>query len=170
MLDEDGGTIMRETQTWSAQEQDGRFLIDLNWQADAENDVVVNAFDYGGLFLRMPFRKEIGGRALNGDGAENQDADGQRTRWVGVEMPIPGRTQSAEPVCSIAILDHPANPDHPLPWRVDGQLGVGPCRAILGDWRLAGNSSVNFQHRLLVGCGKLDPSFTDQVWEQFAAS
>lgn len=170
MLDNTGKTILGETQQWSVQVQDDMFLIDLNWRGEAKVNVTINEFSYGGLFLRMPYRKENGGLALNSEGASNQDAEGQRAQWVAVEMPIPGREENPQPDGFIAILNHPTNPDHPLPWRVDGQLGVGPCRAILGDWALLNGNSVNFRHRLVVGGGKLDQQQIAQEWQRYAKS
>lgn len=168
MLDAAGAPILTETQSWSLEARDGRLVLDLEWRGQAQVDIAVNEFSYGGMFLRMPYRKENGGRALNSDGASGQEAEGQPARWVGVEMPIPGRDQRSEPLCSIVIMDHPANPGHPTPWRVDGQLGIGPCRAIAGTWQIPEGTSAVFRHRLLIACGALDRAGIERTWEQFA--
>ena len=47
---------------------------------------------------------------------------------VAVWMPIEGEENGG----GIAILDHDQNPEHPVPWRVDGQLGISPSRCIVG--------------------------------------
>ena len=168
MLDDAGNTILVETQNWSMHAKDGQSILDLEWQGQAQVDTAIGEFSYGGMFLRMPFRKENGGQALNSEGAGQQDAEGQRARWVAVEMPIPGRDQTPEPLSSIAIMDHPSNPGHPNPWRVDGQLGIGPSRGIAGSWKIANGTSAVFRHRLLVACGALDRAGIEQEWEQFA--
>ena len=171
MLDAAGNAILVETQNWSMCEKDGQSILDLEWKGQAEVDITIGGFPYGGMFLRMPFRKENGGQALNSEGANHhQDAEGQRARWVGVEMPIPGRSQTpAAPLCSIAIMDHPTNPEHPTPWRVDGQLGIGPSRGIAGDWGIPNGQSVVFRHRLLIACGALNRAGIEREWEQFAS-
>ena len=170
MLDDAGKPLLSETQTWSARQSGQASVLDLEWSGQARGDVTVGEFAYGGLFLRMPFRKENGGRALNSEGAGQEGAEGQRARWVGVEMPIPGREQKAEATCSITIMDHPANPGHPTPWRVDGQLGVGPCRALAGDWQIADGTAAVFRHRFLVACGGLERAGIEQEWDAFAKS
>ncbi|NKB66793.1 MAG: hypothetical protein GKR89_07020 [Candidatus Latescibacteria bacterium] len=168
MLDAAGQTILTESQTWSMHEKDGKSILDLVWKAKANGDVTMGEFPYGGMFLRMPFRPENGGRALNSEGAGQQEAEGQPARWVGVEMPIPGRQQALDPLCSIAIMDHPANPDHPTPWRVDGQLGIGPSRGLGGSWEIADGETAVFRHRLLIACGGLEQAGIEREWAQFA--
>ena len=56
LLDENGAAILTETQRWSMREQNGRFLLDLTWRGEAQRDVTIGKYDYGGLFLRMPWR------------------------------------------------------------------------------------------------------------------
>jgi len=168
LLDAGGESLLTETQTWSLQQHGPHLVLDLDWRGRAHGDVQVGAFAYGGLFLRMPFRPENGGRALNSEGADQPAAEGKKARWVGVEMPIPGREQSTQPLGSIAIMDHPDNPDHPTPWRVDAQLGVGPCRAIAGNWTIADGKTATFRHRLLVAGGGLDADAIEQSWQAFA--
>ena len=104
-------------------ETNGRFLIDLEWRGEAKTDVTIGRYDYGGLFLRMPWKKDKGGKATNSEGDENGKAEGKKAKWVDVGMPIEGRKDWGH----IAILDHKDNMQHPTPWRVDGQLGVGPA-------------------------------------------
>lgn len=168
MLDAAGDAILVETQTWSMHQKDEQSSLDLEWTGQAKVDTAIGGFSYGGMFLRMPFRRENGGQAFNSEGASNQDAEGQRARWVGVEMPIPGRSQTPEPLCSIAIMDHPANPEYPTPWRVDGQLGIGPSRGIEGTWEIPKGEAAVFRHRLLVACGALNRAGIEREWEEFA--
>ena len=168
MLDDVGNAILIETQTWSLCARAGRLVLDLVWPATAQVDIRIGAFAYGGLFLRMPYRPENGGRILNSEDADQPGAEGQRACWVSVEMPIPGRERMVAPQCWIAIMDHPSNPEHPTPWRADGQLGVGPCRALAGDWEIPVGTSAIFRHRLLVACGALDRESIDREWEVFS--
>ncbi|RMG16292.1 MAG: hypothetical protein D6730_25325, partial [Bacteroidetes bacterium] len=116
ILDEDGQPIMEETQLWTLSQQGNKLLLDLEWQGKALVDITINAFPYGGMFLRMPWREGIAGQAVNAAGQRNQQAEGQRAEWVDVGMQIDGRDDWGH----IAIFDHPQNNGHPLPWRVDG--------------------------------------------------
>src|SRR5690606_27752192 len=61
MLDESKEPILKETQTWTFTEKENKYFLSLEWQGEALTDITVNEFDYGGLFLRMPWKKEIKG-------------------------------------------------------------------------------------------------------------
>jgi hypothetical protein len=78
-------------------------------------------------------------------------------------MPNEGREGPA----GIAIMDHVANPEHPVPWRVDGQLGICPSCCIAGEWKLAQGRSRSFKFRLLVFCGQLEASVIERSWKSF---
>ncbi|HEV2123866.1 MAG TPA: DUF6807 family protein, partial [Chloroflexota bacterium] len=64
LLDEDGDVVLTETQTWTMQERDGMYVLDLQWQGKAYTDVTIGKYDYGGLFLRMPWREGIEGSVV----------------------------------------------------------------------------------------------------------
>jgi hypothetical protein len=157
-----GAPQLTETQAWSLTDCCTYYRLDMVWTLKAEQDVDFGKYAYGGLFLRMPFKGK--GTAVNSEGLENRAAESQRARWVTVSMPIEGRTNDA----MTAILDHPANPCHPNPWRVDGQLGIAPSRCIAGPWRLVkGEESVN-RYRVIVCCGGLDRTLVEREWSLFA--
>ena len=65
-------------------EQNGRFLLDLTWRGEARRDVTIGKYDYGGLFLRMPWRQGINGEVVNAARQRNARAEGQRAMWVDV--------------------------------------------------------------------------------------
>jgi hypothetical protein len=161
-LGKDQAAVLAETQRWSLTDQGDSYVLDLDWSVQAAVDVRVEKHDYGGLFLRMPFKKE--GEAVNSDGKKNGAAEGQRARWVDTGMPIEGRADWGR----IAILDHPANPEHPIPWRVDGQLGVGPARSRLGEWAIKAGETVRFRYRLLVYTGAAAPDRVEAEWKRFS--
>ena len=161
-------TILSETQDWSIKESAAAFILDLEWQGLARKHTTIGAFSYGGLFLRMPYREERGGTALNSSGQYGAEAEGRPARWVGVEMPITGREDMESSTCSLIIMDHPTNPIYPTPWRVDGQLGIGPCRAIRGSWEIKENNTESFRHRLMIVSGELDPTEIEKSWDDFA--
>jgi len=153
--------ILAESQRWTLVDQGTSYVLDLDWTAQAAVDVTVARHDYGGLFLRMPWRKE--GEAVNSEGQKNGAAEGKRARWVDVGMPIEGRPDWGH----IAILDHKTNPEHPIPWRVDGQLGVGPARSRVGDWTIKKGDGVRFRYRFLVYTGAGAPEKVEAEWQSF---
>ena len=163
LLDENGSHVLRETQTWSFVEREGRFLLDLEWAAEAEVDVTMEKFYVGGLFLRMPWREGIRGAVVNASGQANGEAEGQRSIWADVGIQVDGRNDLAH----IAMLDHPDNRGFPNAWRVDNELGVGPSRQILGDWSIPRGDTEVIRYRLIAYTGNLEPDVLQSAWKEF---
>ncbi len=164
LLDETGSTVLTETQIWSMRETGGQFLLDLEWRGEAKADVTIGEYDYGGLFLRMPWREGIRGQAVNAARQRNQFAEGKRAMWLDVGMQLEGREDQAH----VAIFDHPDNEGFPQTWRVDGQLGVGPVRARMGAWTIAEGETEVIRHQLVVYTGEVDDVALRGAWETFA--
>jgi hypothetical protein len=165
LLDAAGQAILAETQTWTMRDRGDRYVLDLEWKGEGLIDVTIGKYEYGGLFLRMPWRKGMEGAAVNSHGQRNAQATGQRALWVDVGMQVNGR----EDLAHVAILDHPKNAGHPLPWRVDGQMGIGPCRAITGDWLIAKGSAETIRYRLVIYTGLQDSAKLAEWWKALAA-
>lgn len=163
LLDEQGNTILTETQNWSMRETGGRYLLDLEWNGTAQTDVTIGKYDYGGLFLRMPWVEGIKGEVVNAARQKNENAEGQRAMWTDVAMQVEGRTDLAH----IAILDHRENKGFPQPWRVDGQLGIGPARAIFGDWTIAKGETETIKHQVVVYTGELNDLAMTETWQSY---
>jgi len=163
LLDEEGIPVLEETQIWSMKKQGKQYVLDLEWQGKALETITVGSYYAGGLFLRMPWSPGVNGEVVNSAGQRNQDAEAQRAIWTDVGVQVPGRDDLAH----IAMFDHPSNRDFPLPWRVDGELGVGPCRAILGDWKIEKDQTEVVRHRLLVYTGTLNEDTLTDEWKKF---
>lgn len=166
LLDAAGQAVMAETQTWTMRDSGERYLLDLEWKGEGLIDLTVAKYDYGGLFLRMPWRAGMEGAAVNSNGQRNDRATGQHARWVDVGLKLDGRTDQAH----IAIFDHPKNTGYPLPWRVDSQMGIGPSRAISGDWSIAKGKSETIRHQLVVYTGALDDTALTDSWKAYTVN
>ncbi len=164
MLDAAGNPILEETMNWSLSMQDDKVLITLAWRGKAIEDITINAFEYGGMFLRMPWRRDIAGEAINNNGQRNQEAEGQKATWVDVGMAIADRSDWGH----IAIMDHPQNTNYPTKWRVDGQLGIGPCRALEGDWHIKKGQTEVIRHQLVAYTGELDREVMEDIWTAYS--
>ena len=161
MLDDDGNTFMVETQKWSMKIVDGEYELDLDWHGDAlDGDVTINEFEYGGMFLRMPWRKGMPAEAINAARQVNKAAEGQKAMWLNVGMQLEGRDDFA----NVTIWDHPLNDGSPTAWRVDGQFGVGPSRAISGDWTIEEGTRSTFKHKIVVHTGKFNDLAMTERW------
>ena len=137
-VDESGMALLEESQVWTV--RDGRtHLMDLLWSGKAHTEVTISEYNYGGLFVRMPWKTGNEGEVINSSRQRNSRAEGQRATWVDIGMEIEGRDDWGH----IAIFDHPENATHPMPWRVDRQMGAGPARSRLGDWKIpAGGTKI----------------------------
>lgn len=118
LLDKEKKPQLVETQSWLFRDFTNTYLIDFTWSAKANSDVTFDKHDYGGLFLRMPWKNQPGARAVNSEGLVNGKPEGQKARWVDIGMSVEGRKDAGH----IAVISH-----DPVLWRVDGQLGVGPA-------------------------------------------
>ena len=163
LLDEAGDTVLTESQHWGLQGDDSTYVLDLEWRGHAHTDVTVGQYDYGGLFLRMPWRPGIEGRAVNAARQRNHFAEGKRAMWIDVGLKQEGRPDMDH----VAIFDHPDNEGFPQPWRVDHQLGVGPVRSRLGDWAISAGSETTIRHRMLIYSGPMDDVDMHERWEVY---
>ncbi|MDO8543080.1 MAG: PmoA family protein [Opitutaceae bacterium] len=163
LLDADGKPLMLETQVWSMRDSGNRYLLDVEWTGQALTDLTIGEYEYGGLFVRMPWRQGIEGSVINSNRQRNERANGQRAVWVDVGMKIDGRDDPAH----IALFDHPLNNGYPLPWRVDSQLGVGPSRATLGEWKLARDKPAIYRHQFVVYTGTLNDVQINEDWRAY---
>ena len=164
MLDEKGDVVITETQTWSMQATSSKYLLDLEWQGQAQKDVTMGKYYVGGLFVRMPWHQGVRGEVVNAVGQRNGAAEAQPARWTDVGIQLDGRDDLAH----IAIFDHPKNDGFPTSWRVDSQLGIGPSRQITGDWKIDKGKTERFQYRLRIYTGQLNPAEVTREWDVFA--
>jgi len=163
LLDVDGNALLTETQRWEMRSDQDRHVLTLEWQGASQTDVTIGKYPYGGLFVRMPWKKGIKGEAVNAARDVNSRAEGKRAMWLDVGMEIAGRDDWGH----IAIFDHPKNQGYPQPWRVDSQLGVGPVRARLGDWKIAKGKTETIRHQIQVYGGKLDDKELTDRWKSY---
>ncbi len=164
LLDAAGNAVLTETQRWSVREDRGRFLLDLEWRGDARVDVTIGKYDYGGLFLRMPWKPGMRAEVVNAARQRNARAEGQRAMWIDVAMQVEGRDDLAH----VALFDHPDNAGYPLPWRVDDQFGVGTARARNADWTITKGNVEVIRHRLVAYTGTLDDVALTAAWSEYS--
>ena len=164
VLDESRATVLREAQIWTLKDQGNRYILDVEWTGNAQVDVTVDKHEYGGLFLRMPWKPDTDGQVRNAARHKGLRAEGQRTVWVDVGMQIEGGNGPAH----ITIFDHPLNKGFPQPWQVDSQMGVGPVRAQLGTWSIPAGQRATIRHRLLIQTGNVSDSELTALWTEYS--
>lgn len=162
--DREGRPVFRDSQAWMLKDRGDWYELDLVWALSADDLVTFGAHEYGGLFLRMPFRPQTGGHAITSSGLRDGEAEGRRARWVAVQMPVHGHEGEVQ----VAVLDHPDNLQHPVPWRVDHELGVGPSPSIAGPWTIGPGERRVFRYRLLVLARPASEHGIDEAWASFS--
>ena len=166
LLDANGVGILTETQRWSMRERNGRFELDQVWRGQAHTDVTIGKYDYGGLFLRMPWRPGMAGEVVNAARQRDERAEGQRAMWIDVGMQVEGRSDLAH----VAIFDYPDNGGYPQTWRVDGQLGVGSARTRTDDWTIAKGQTEVIRHRFVIYTGTLNDVEMTNAWTEYSGN
>ncbi len=164
LLDEQGKTVLTETQTWTMSEENGKYFLNVEWTGEAHTEVTFDKYDYGGLFIRMPWKEGIDGEVINAARQRNEKAEGQRAMWVDVGMKVEGRQDRAH----IAIFDHPENKGFPQHWRVDGQFGVGTARARLSSWQLKKGQIEVIKHQLVIYTGEFNDVQVNEWWSAYS--
>jgi hypothetical protein len=164
LLDEMGDPVLRESQIWTLRDRGDQYTLELEWSGEAIVDVTIGKYDYGGLFLRMPWKPGIKGQVINNARQVGKRAEGQRAVWTDVGMQVEGRDDLAH----IAIFDYPQNKGFPQPWRVDDQLGIGPVRARMGDWKIGKGQKEIIKHQLVVSTGDLNDVALTEQWSAFS--
>jgi hypothetical protein len=160
-----GAALLHEEQCWAVKNTSlaGAYFVELIWTLTAQVDLTSGRYDYGGLFLRMPFRRERGGEVINSAGQRNAEAEAQRAHWCAVAMPMDDTGTWA----GVALFDHPSNMQFPTPWRVDNELGIGPSPCIAGAWHLQAGESRRFRHGVLPFIGHADTAQIEIQYNSF---
>src|SRR5688500_4277663 len=98
LLNDAGQPIMLETQLWAMRDKGDRYLLDLEWTGEALVDLTVSKYEYGGLFVRMPWREGVEGSVINSARQRNDRANNEGAVWVDVG----GRVEGGDDVEHIA--------------------------------------------------------------------
>ena len=160
--DPGGDSLLGESQRWTLADFGGRYELDLLWTLIAHADLTFAAAPVGGPFLKWAAGGGAGPSAFDSEGRRGTADDSRRARWVAVGAPA-----ARSPPPTVAVLDHPGNPDHPSAWRVDPS-GVGTARCAEGAWRLPAGEMVAFRYRFVMAAGGVDAGNVERAWHHFS--
>jgi putative membrane-bound dehydrogenase-like protein len=114
----------------------------------------------------MPWKEGIDGEVINAARQTIDKANEQRARWVDAGMEIEGLDSWGH----IAIFDHTENQGYPQPWRVDGQMGIGPVLAKMGDWSIKKGDAKVFQYQIVAYSGEFENTVMDDLWGDYVGN
>jgi hypothetical protein len=153
-------------------------IIDFDITLRAERAVEFADSKEGTFGLRLrPVLQEDGGtgRIMNAEGlATEAEAWGKPSKWCDYSGEVDGET------LGIAILDHPANPNHPVRWHVRGYglFAANPFglsafsgdESQVGGIQLNGGESLRFRYRVVIHPGDALSADVEGLWAKYAAS
>ena len=165
------------------------YAIDWESTLRAPADVVLDRTPYNGLWggysgLAFRGRSDWGDtRLLLDDGEARDRVAPQRSRWCDLSGPAAGSAAAGpdgEPAGGLCVLDHPDNPEHPVPFYAACRAGPGygegwantlyPAFLWDGLRRLPAGEPLRFRYRLAVHDGLWDADRCAAAWEAFAIS
>ncbi len=145
--------MMEETTSITAREQDGVFIIDLDFRLMPKTDVTLKQSAFGGLCAKC--RKTANSFYADPSGKVDRPAphhlkpetDWPPRPWYGYTATLgDGKT------CGIAIIDHPENP--PTAWHnLKAIAMLNPCIVAPGPVKLKQGEPLRLKYRLVVHDG-----------------
>jgi hypothetical protein len=164
LLDKDKKVLLTESQAWHFRDFTKTYLIDLTITLKANADVTFDKHEYGGLFIRMPWNGQKDARAINSEGDVNEAAEGKPARWIDVAMTVADPKDHRARAAHIAVMSR-----EPVPWRVDGQFGVGPAPSRTGAWKLEKGQTKTLPYRFYVYMGAFQEEQVQAQSKAFSA-
>lgn len=164
LLDEKGVTLLTETQTWALSIKDKKYYLDFEWSGKAQQDLTFQQYDYGGLFVRMPWKEGMEGSIVNAARQTNMKAASQPAMWIDLGLQLDSPNNWAH----ITLLDHPGNRGYPESWRVDNTWGVGTAKSKKGEWKLGKGMTELVRHQLIIKNGEFNDKEINNDWSAFS--
>jgi hypothetical protein len=155
---------------------DDAFGIDWDVTLAAEQEVVLDRTPHDGTWggysgLALRGRSDwVDTRLLLDDGIARDRVAPQASRWCDISSDVAGA----------CVLDHPANPVHPVPFYASCRAGAGygdgwantvyPSFLWHGSLTLAAGERLRLRHRVVVHDGAWDATRAEAAWAAYAGS
>ena len=164
LLDGQGKTVLRETQTWTIQLEGEQQILNVEWRGEAKQSLTVGNSNRGGFFVRPNLADGVPRQIENAARQIDRLADGQQGLWASIKVHSP----AAEEPSYLAIFDHPDNPGYPLRWQADPERGFGPVPHWDRDWQHEPDDIILMKHQLVVNHGAWSNVAVTEAWSQFS--
>ena len=86
--------LLTETQRWTLTDNGDFLVLDMSWELQAETDLRFGRYDYGGLFLRMPWRAQNRRGTADERGRDNPQRSRGKTRPLDCRRNAHSRTRN----------------------------------------------------------------------------
>ncbi len=167
-LDKDGAPLVKELRRTSVQPlPDKEWLLLVEMQFETKKEIVLGQTAFGPLGVRMAKTIGVldgGGTIRNSEGGVDEEACFRKpARWVDYSGPIaPGVIEG------ITLMDHPSNPNHPVPFHVRGDGWMGAALTFPGPITLQPGTPLRLRYALYVHAGMPAAGKLQAQWEAFA--
>jgi len=167
-LDKEGVPLMKELRRTAVQplpDKEWLLLIEMQWEVKKELTIGQSAF--GPIGVRMAKTIGVidgGGTIRNSEGGVDEAGCFRLpARWVDYSGPIaPGVTEG------ITLMDHPSNPNHPVPFHVRGDGWMGASLTFPGPIVIQPGTPLRLRYALFVHAGMPSPEKLQAQWKAFA--
>lgn len=143
------------------------FLLDLTLLMHAQESTTLSfGPDAPALFtalLPSSLLPDGGGQIRNCEGLYGIELLNERaTAWIGATGVVHGET------AGIVWLDHPDNPCHPPPWRLNAQGQIAPCPFLKRSLSLPPFATLRWRYRILIHRGYVEQGWASDRLQEFA--
>jgi len=170
-LDRENRPVLHDRRRVSTRALPGKewlLLLDLQLEARAA-DVTLGGSPFGMLGVRMAKTIGVhdgGGTIRNGEGGVDEDGCFRKpARWMDYSGPI---TPTA--VEGIALLDHPQNPNHPVPFHCRNDGWMGAALTFSGALVVKKGEPMRLRYALYIHSGMPEVAKIEEQWKAFSAT
>lgn len=154
-------SVLEETWTVRVSFVEGRYVLDLTTKQEAQVDLALLEFRYGGIGFRGPadWEGKLGMTVLTSDGVGRMEAQGSRPKWTtlsgkGGTVGLIGHARNRRSPQSLRV-----HPDEPFfNWSVPAD----------GDLALTKGELLELKYRLVLSEGPIAPEIMDALSDGFS--
>ncbi|MDM8007578.1 MAG: PmoA family protein [Phycisphaerae bacterium] len=168
--DADGKTLMIEQRRVAVEPLDGNewlMFIDIRLDAPENGEATLNTSPFGLIGVRMAKTigvRDGGGRILNSDGLRNEkEVFRKPARWVDYSGPA-----ATDATGGITLMNHPANPNHPVPFHVRDDGWMGASLTLNQPLTVRPAAPLRLRYGLWIHAGIPGTERIDPLWKRFA--
>lgn len=168
--DANGKTLMIEQRRIEVEPLDRGawlLLIDIRLDAPESGEATLNQNPFGLIGVRMAKTigvRDGGGRILNSNGLRNEkEVFRKPARWVDYSGPV-----TADATGGITLMDHPANPNHPVPFHVRDDGWMGASLTLNKPLTVRPAASLRLRYGLWIHAGVPTGDQVELIWKRFA--